>query len=189
MNMLEGELQKRAEDALRSCLKNVPFLEIRSIEAETWENEVRPDLLVNLELSGKEQKLGHRNEEERSAAIRSRCSESTAAVQRKISRRLRGFCGAFCLAKGSRDLFQRRNRICGPERQLPFMLRSDLYREAREPESFCTETRLAHTLFAKGAEGLASPSFQPQKVLENQRTLRRGSNQSRPGFKRQETAG
>ena len=57
MNIPEGELQKRVEDALRSCLKNVPFLEIRSIEAETWENEVRPDLLVNLELSGKKQRL------------------------------------------------------------------------------------------------------------------------------------
>ena len=57
MKMSEGELQKRVADALRSCLENVPFLEIRGVAGETSENDVRPDLLVELELSGNEQSL------------------------------------------------------------------------------------------------------------------------------------
>lgn len=42
MKMSEGEFQKRVADALRSCLKNVPFLEIRGAAGETSENDVRP---------------------------------------------------------------------------------------------------------------------------------------------------
>lgn len=55
--MTEGELQKRIADALRSCLKNVPFLEIRSVAEKPGENDLRPDLLVELNLSGNEQSL------------------------------------------------------------------------------------------------------------------------------------
>lgn len=57
VNMTEGELQKRIADALRSCLKNVPFLEIRSVAEKPGENDLRPDLLVELNLSGNEQSL------------------------------------------------------------------------------------------------------------------------------------
>jgi len=42
---------------LRSCGENVPFLEIKSIEAETRENEMQPNLLAELELSGEKQTL------------------------------------------------------------------------------------------------------------------------------------
>ena len=57
MKVSEEELQKRIEDALRSCLENVPFLEIGSVQVETRENEMQPDLLVELELSGRKQTL------------------------------------------------------------------------------------------------------------------------------------
>lgn len=57
MNIPDGELQERVQDALRSCLMNVPFLEIRKVESELRGEDQRPDLLVSLELSGREQKL------------------------------------------------------------------------------------------------------------------------------------
>jgi hypothetical protein len=55
VNISERELQKRVEDALRICLENVPFLGVRSIEAESEANDMQPDLLAELELSDKKQ--------------------------------------------------------------------------------------------------------------------------------------
>lgn len=55
MNIPEGELRKRVKDAFRTCLENIPFLEIKSIEAESQKDDMQPDLLAELELSGKNQ--------------------------------------------------------------------------------------------------------------------------------------
>jgi hypothetical protein len=54
---LPGELQRRAEEALRACLKGVPFLEVRNTASEVRGEGGQPDLLVELELAGMKQSL------------------------------------------------------------------------------------------------------------------------------------
>lgn len=57
MNIGERELHERVRGALRSCLRNVPFLEIRKVESEPGGEDLPPDLLISLELSGTERQL------------------------------------------------------------------------------------------------------------------------------------
>jgi hypothetical protein len=57
VKITNDELQEKVADALRSCLGNVPFLEIRRVAGEAGENDLYPDLLVELNLSGNEQSL------------------------------------------------------------------------------------------------------------------------------------
>ena len=48
MKVLADELEKRAKEALISCLSKVPFLKIIEIEEETSREAVRPDFMVKI---------------------------------------------------------------------------------------------------------------------------------------------
>ncbi|MBU2499231.1 MAG: hypothetical protein KKE57_10040 [Proteobacteria bacterium] len=48
MKSLGGELERKAREALRSCLSRVPFLEIEDFQRQTSQKAVRPDFLVKL---------------------------------------------------------------------------------------------------------------------------------------------
>jgi hypothetical protein len=52
-----GELEKRAEEALRSCLDKVPFLKFKNITKEPERENMRPDFLAKLALPDGEQVL------------------------------------------------------------------------------------------------------------------------------------
>jgi len=57
MKLSGVELEKRAIEALNSCLTRVPFLKIEDIVREPSEKEVKPDLLVKIELPDSEKYL------------------------------------------------------------------------------------------------------------------------------------
>jgi len=42
------ELERKAREALRSCLSRVPFLRIKDFKRQTSKKAVKPDLLVSL---------------------------------------------------------------------------------------------------------------------------------------------
>ena len=48
MKILSGELERKAREALRSCLSRVPFLKIEDIKRQTSKKAVKPDFLVKL---------------------------------------------------------------------------------------------------------------------------------------------
>ncbi len=50
MKISGGELEKKAREALSSCLSRVPFLKIEQIKSQTSKETIRPDFLVKLAL-------------------------------------------------------------------------------------------------------------------------------------------
>lgn len=54
--MKEDALRKQSEQALLSCLKEIPFLRIKKIKAELKNGELRPDLMIQC-LDGREEKI------------------------------------------------------------------------------------------------------------------------------------
>ena len=50
MKIVGKELEKRAEEALKTCLSKIPFLRIEKIKKEADQNGRRPDLLITLRL-------------------------------------------------------------------------------------------------------------------------------------------
>lgn len=48
MKFLSGELERKAREALRSCLSRVPFLKIEDLKRQTSKKAVKPDFLVKL---------------------------------------------------------------------------------------------------------------------------------------------
>ncbi len=50
--MLEKEILRKGEAAIRECLDRVPFLKIRTLEAELVIQGRRPDFMARIETSG-----------------------------------------------------------------------------------------------------------------------------------------
>lgn len=57
MELSYEELEKKAETALRTCLKKVPFVKIKNIKKDSGRDGKKPDLLVKLKLSSGERYL------------------------------------------------------------------------------------------------------------------------------------
>ncbi len=57
MKKLNKALEKKAEEALRTCLSKVPFLKIQDIQKQPERGDKRPDILVRLSLQDAEKNL------------------------------------------------------------------------------------------------------------------------------------
>ena len=167
MNIDERKLQEGVQEALRSCLKNVPSLEIGKVESEPEGEDQRPDLLVSLKISGKELKLIIETRKSGQPRLAREAANQLLRYKERYSGAYGVFAAPFISTKAA--------EICSKE-ELGYVDLSGncrlcfdwIYIERQgEPESFCPETRPTHSLFTKGAEGLARASLKPEEALEN----------------------